>query len=244
MIHNFSGGDTIFRSSRNIFTEFLPDDITFNLISDAFNFLDLDNIFNTLFSFYSHKPNKNKPYDPTSLLRLFLLLHSVFSEDKFTLHRDISKVIPPHYLKLCGFKDSVPSYTTYYYFKKRIGLSLLHFYFNSFKLALAKAYISRFSHVIKKVGFIVLSVDSQPLLVDGNIPKGIIHSHNKFFNGKLGLRLHHAYIVYPFYFNLFSVFRPANLHDNSVFNELIFDNIKSFISFCRSKGIYVFFYFR
>ncbi|KLO21525.1 hypothetical protein [Marinitoga sp. 1155] len=231
----------MFRSSRNVFVLDNLNDKLFSITSDAFNSLNMDKLFNFLISFYSHKPNKNSPYDPTSLLRLFFLLNSVFSEDGFTSSRDILSVVPPEYLQLCGFRDSVPCYTTYFYFKRRIGLSNLLSLLNSFKLALVKAYFNRFSFVFKKLGFIVLSVDSQPILVEGNVPKGIIHSHNKFYNNKFGIRFHHVDIVFPFYFNLFSVFRPANYHDISVFQDLIFDNIKSFIRFCSSKGIYVFF---
>ena len=192
---------------------------------------------------YKPTKSKNTPYDPTSLLRLFFIFKLYFKDKRFFKDDDINS-IPKDYLLLCGFfvDENLPSHSTFYYFLKRIGYNRQMYYLNMFKVQLLKWQFRFFScKFTKKYGnFIVLAVDSKPVEIDGNVPKGTIHSYNNRLNGKLGFKIHSISIVYPFYFPILFKFTPAHYADSPVFRNL-FPLLKPLIDELKFLGILSFF---
>ena len=106
------------RSSSDVFLfNFPSSDVVFNLVFFTFQQLDFDSISSELLKSYSPIQNKNRPYDPSSLLRLFFILNLFNSEYDFYKSKRIDSVLSSDYLSLCGFSDQLPCYTTYFYTK-------------------------------------------------------------------------------------------------------------------------------
>ncbi|BBJ27495.1 hypothetical protein ATHSA_0364 [Athalassotoga saccharophila] len=71
------------RSSSDVFLFNFPfSDIVLNLVFFSLQQIDFDSIFSKLLESYSPN-NKNRPYDPSSLLRLFFTLN-LFDSMTFT----------------------------------------------------------------------------------------------------------------------------------------------------------------
>lgn len=102
---------------RNSFDIFKPKSHSF--IYDFLNNLLIKKISKNLFyNFYSHKKSKNIPYDPSSILKLFLILN-LFSKS-YTYSSYNSKLdLSYDLIELCGFfSHQTPTYSTYFCFKK------------------------------------------------------------------------------------------------------------------------------
>jgi len=161
--------------------------------------------------------NKNRPYDPSSLLRLFFILNLFNSEYDFYKSKRIDSVLPRDYLSLCGFSDQLPCYTTYFYFKQRFDFNFLLQYLNLFLVLFLNSIILFFKDELNDSNGLVISADSKPLAAYGNIPLGIIHSYNKTLNGKYGFKVFWLAVVYPFYFPFYFSFDKASAHDNPIY---------------------------
>ena len=206
-----------FRSSSNVFK---PKShlFIFNFFKQSFDF---QRISKNLYSdFYSKAKSKNTPYDPSSMIRLFLILN-IFSEthtysshnSKLVLHKDL--------IGLCGFyPNQTPTYSTYFYFLKRMKVSdnIFTFILNKARTLLAN-YI--FKNFYSNSKYLIFAIDSKPISTSGNHPKGTIHSHNKYLNDKLGIKIHTLSIVYPFKFPIAFAFTPAHHNDSPLLRELI-----------------------
>lgn len=205
--------------------------------------MDLKRLSERLYSeVYAYNvKSKNKPYDPTSLLRLMFIYYFYFSNNRFFTNADIHK-IPDSYLRLCGFDLNIlPSHSTYYYFLNRIGINRKLFFLNQFKVLLLKFQFRLFTcRFTKKNGrFIVFAADSKPVEADGKIPKGTIYSNNQRLNGKLGFKIHSISIVYPFFFPVVFKFTPGHHSDSTVFKEL-FPLLKPLLDELSLQGILTF----
>jgi len=229
-----------FKSSCSVFkskdSDFL---LTYTLQSIDFKSISR-NIYST---YYKNTNSKNTPYEPTSLLRLFVVYKLFFKEQRFFRDEDIHK-IPISYLLLCGFfvNENLPSHSTFYYFLKRIGPNTQLYYLNLINTMLIKFQFRFFTcKFTKKFGnFVVFAVDSKPVEADGPIPKGTIHSYNKRLNGKLGFKIHSISIVYPFYFPVVFKFTPGHYADSPVLKEL-FPIISPLLQELNLQGILSFF---
>jgi pterin-4a-carbinolamine dehydratase len=82
-------------------------------------------------------------------------------------------------------------------------------------------------------------MDSKPVEIDGKVPKGTIHSHNKRLNGKLGMKIHSISVVYPFYFPIVFKFTPGHYNDSPVFRKL-FRELKPFLEELKLQNILTF----
>ena len=209
-----------FKSSHSVFKDKHSD----FLLSFTLQSIDFKRISSNIYdSCYKLTKSKNTPYDPSSLLRLFLIFKLYFKDKRFFKDEDIRN-IPDSFLCLCGFyiDENLPSHSTYYYFLNRIGYKRQLYYLNLLNVKILKFqfrfFVCKFT---KKFGkFIVLAIDSKPVEADGKIPKGTIHSNNKRLNGKLGFKIHSISIVYPFYFPLVFKFTPGHYSDTPIFKEL------------------------
>lgn len=213
------------------------------LLNFTFQNIDFKRISLSLYSqCYSQAKSKNTPYDPSSLLRLFIIYNLYFTDLRFFKDSDIYN-IPIDYLKLCGFdvNENLPSHSTYYYFLKRIGYARRLYYLNMIQVQILKWKFRLFTcKYTKKDGkFIILAMDSKPIEIDGNVPKGTIHSHNKRLNEKLGMKVHSISIVYPFYFPIVFKFTPGHYHDSPVFREL-FTQLEPLLKELNLQGILTF----
>jgi hypothetical protein len=229
------------RSSSDVFLfNFPSSDVVFNLVFFTFQQLDFDSISSELLKSYSPIQNKNRPYDPSSLLRLFFILNLFNSEYDFYKSKRIDSVLPRDYLSLCGFSDQLPCYTTYFYFKQRFGFDLLLQYLNLFLVLFLNSIILFFKDELNDSNGLVISADSKPIAAYGNIPLGIIHSYNKTLNGKYGFKVFWLAVVYPFYFPFYFSFDKASAHDNPMllnsFQYLKLLHSKTNIFFAADKG--------
>lgn len=176
-------------------------------------------------SYYSFKKSKNTPYNPTSMLRLFFVLN-LFAKDCKYSSRNKQLNLDSDLIKLCGFNENeLPTYTTYYYFLKRVKLDNMDIHLSTLNRAnvlfakfLMKNYLTNSKH---KPKYIVLAIDSKPIATDGRHPRGAIHSHNLYLNGKLGIKLHTLSIVYPFLFPIAFTFTTANRNDSPWLRKII-----------------------
>lgn len=147
-----------FRSSFNIFK---PKSYSFiyNFFKQSSDFKKISK--NLFYSFYYQNKFKNNSYNPSSMLRLF---------------NDL--------IGLCGFFSyQTPTYSIYFYFLKRIKTStfMIMQILNKAKVLLAKFFFKNFYSNSK---YIILAIDAKLITTDGLHPKRIIHSHNKYLNGK------------------------------------------------------------
>ncbi len=225
-----------FKSSHFVFSSKKSD----VLLSFTFQNMDLKRISNSIYDeCYNPTKSKNTPYDPTSLLRLFIVYKLYFKDKRFFKDSDILD-IPKEYLLLCGFNvdEFLPAHSTFYYFLKRIGYKRQLYYLNLFRVQLMKYQFNFFTcRFTKKYGkFIVFAVDSKPIEIDGHVPKGTIHSNNKRLNGKLGIKIHSIAIVYPFYFPILFAFTPGHYSDSTVFKKL-FPMLEPLLKELYSLGI-------
>jgi hypothetical protein len=164
------------RSSSDVFLfNFPSSDVVFNLVFFTFQQLDFDSISSELLKSYSPIQNKNRPYDPSSLLRLFFILNLFNSEYDFYKSKRIDSVLPRDYLSLCGFSDQLPCYTTYFYFKQRFGFDLLLQYLNLFLVLFLNSIILFFKDELNDSNGLVISADSKPIAAYGKIPPRIIY---------------------------------------------------------------------
>ena len=230
------------RSSSDVFLfNFPSSDIVFNLVFFAFQRMDFDSISSELLRSYSPIQNKNRPYDPSSLLRLFFILNLFNLEYDFYKSKRIDSVLSRDYLDLCGFSDQFPCYTTYFYFKQRFDFPLLFQYLNLFLVLFLNSVISSFKDEINDSGGLVIAADSKPIAAYGNAPLGPIHSYNTSLNGKLGFKVFWLAVIYPFYFPFYFSFDKASAHDNPMllnsFKYLKLLDVKtSNIFFTADKG--------
>lgn len=210
-----------FKSSHNVFKTRKSD----FLLSFTLQSLDLKRISNSIYSeCYKETKSKNTPYDPSSLLRLFWIFNLYFKDNRFFRDADIRN-IPDPFLLLCGFNldsENIPSHSTYYYFLKRIGYNRQSYYLNFLKVMIMKFQFRLFTCRFTKTHgrFLVFAVDSKPVEIEGNVPKGTIRSNNKRLDGKLGFKIHSISIVYPFFFPIVFKFTPGHYSDSTVFKEL------------------------
>jgi len=228
---NFRSSHQVFKTNKKYFW-----------IYSIFKNIDFSQISKFLYNnFYSKNKYKNKSYDPSSLLRLYFILESVIDKNNFNSRVDISN-IDSDILNLCGFSEDLPSYSTFFYFKKRIPLTTLFMYLNKIRIAFIKVLFKKFaSNKSKKNETIVFSVDSKPVAIYGkNLPLGTIHSYNECLNGKLGIKVHHISIIYPFYFPLVFYFTPGHYHDSPIFRKM-FSLIEELISSLNKLGYISFF---
>jgi hypothetical protein len=229
------------RSSSDVFLfNFPSSDVVFNLVFFTFQQLDFDSISSELLKSYSPIQNKNRPYDPSSLLRLFFILNLFNSEYEFYKSKRIDSVLSRDYLSLCGFSDQLPCYSTYFYFKQRFGFNFLLQYLNLFLVLFLNSIILFFKDELNDSNGLVISADSKPIAAYGNIPLGIIHSYNKTLNGKYGFKVFWLAVVYPFYFPFYFSFDKASAHDNPMllnsFQYLKLLHSKTNIFFAADKG--------
>lgn len=128
------------------------------------------------------------------MLRLFLILNLFSKSHSYSSHSpklDLSKDL----IGLCGFfPHQTPTYTTYFYFLKRIkaSISVIFQILNKARALLVKFFFKNF---YLKAKYIILAIDSKPIATDGLHPKGTIYSYNKYLNGKLGIKIHTLSIV-------------------------------------------------
>lgn len=222
----------VFRSSSNIFKPKKKKyDFLFKFLSQS---LDCSRISTDMYhNYYSDsKVSKNRPYNPSSLLRLLFVLEVCSVEHKYSSHH--SKLdIDQDLLGLCGFSSSeTPVYTTFFYFKKRVNSSFFITILNRLRALLVKFFLkSSFPYANK----IILAIDSKPIATDGSHPKGTIHSYNKFLNGKLGIKIHTLNIVYPFFFPIAFKFTPAHHHDSPILREL-FPTLSPILEYANVKN--------
>lgn len=206
-----------FRSSFNIFKP-KSHSFIYHFFKQSFDFQRISK--QLYLEFYSSKKSKNSSYDPSSMLRLFLILNLFSKSHSYSSHSpklDLSKDL----IGLCGFFPyQTPTYTTYFYFLKRIkaSTSVTFQILNKARALLVKFFFKNF---YSKAKYIILAIDSKPIATDGLHPKGTIHSYNKYLNGKLGIKIHTLSIVYPFIFPISFDFTPANHHDTPILRKLI-----------------------
>jgi hypothetical protein len=189
--------------------------------------MDFDSISSELLRSYSPIQNKNRPYDPSSLLRLFFILNLFNLEYDFYTSKRIDSVLSRDYLDLCGFSDQFPCYTTYFYFKQRFDFHVLFQY--SFK-----------DEINASAGLVIVA-DSKPIAAYGNVLLRPIHSYNKTLNDKYGFKVFWLAVIYPFYFPFYFSFDKASAHDNPMllnsFKYLnLLDTKTSNIFFTADKG--------
>lgn len=182
--------------------------------------------------YHSYKHSKNRPYDPSSLVRLIFMLEHFSDTHKFSSHN--SKLdIDEDLIALCGFSSGeTPSYSTFFYFKKRMSNSFITLLLNKLRSLLVKFFLKT---CYSKTNKIILAIDSKPIATDGQHPRGTIHSHNKFLNGKLGIKIHTLNIIYPFFFPIAFKFTPAHHHDSPVLREL-FPTLSPIIEYAKIKN--------
>ena len=230
------------RSSSDVFLfKFPSSDVVFNLVFFAFQQMNFDSISSELLRSYSPIQNKNRPYDPSSLLRLFFILNLFNLEYDFYKSKRIDSVLSRDYLNLCGFSDQFPCYTTYFYFKQRFDFPLLFQYLNLFLVLFLNSIIFFFKDEINDSNGLVIAADSKPIAAYGNVPLGPIHSYNRSLNGKFGFKVFWLAVVYPFYFPFYFSFDKASAHDNPMllnsFKYLKLLDVKtSNIFFTADKG--------
>jgi len=228
-------------SSSVFFPHFPSSDSVFNLVFFAFQQFDFDSISSELLKSYSPIQNKNRPYDPSSLIRLFFILNLLNLEYDFYKSKRLEPVLPKNYLDLCGFTDQLPCYTTYFYFKQRFDFPLLLTYLNRFLVSFLNAVILLFKDEIIHSKGIVIASDSKPVAAYGNLPLGPIHSYNKALNSKRGFKIFWMAVVYPFYFPFFFSFHKASANDNPLLSNAFkyikcLDTKTSHIFFAADKG--------
>lgn len=193
-----------FRSSFNIFKP-KSHSFIYNFFKQSFDF---------------KKISKNLSYDPSSILRLFLILNFFSKSHTYSSHNpklDLSDDL----IGLCGFFPcQTLTYSTYFYFFKRIKAStfIINQILNKARVLLTKFFFKNFYSNTKHI---ILAIDSKPIATDGFHPKGIIHSYNKYLNGKLGIKIHTLSIVYPFIIPIAFDFTPANHNDSPILRKLI-----------------------
>ncbi len=226
------------RSSSSVFffLHFPSQDTVFNLIFLAFQQLDFDSISSELLKSYSSIHNKNRPYDPSSLLRLFFILNLLNLEYDFYKSKRLESVLPQNYLDLCGLTDQLPCYTTYFYFKQRFDFPLLLTYLNRFLVLFLNAVLFFFKDKIIHSNGIVIASDSKPVAAYGNLPLGAIHSYNKALNSKLGFKIFWMAVVYPFYFPFYFSFHKASANDNPLLS-----NAFKYLKCLDAKTYHIFF---
>ncbi len=200
---------------------------------------DFSSLSKSLYSeFYSQKKSKNHSYDPSSMLRLLFFIREYLPKHTFdSRHNKLDEF--HDFLLLCGFSDNIPSYSTFHYFTHRLKQDKILFLLNKirviFSKSLFKSFIDRFHSK-----FVVFAIDSKPVGIYGNnLPIGTIHSHNKSLNGKLGIKIHHISIVYPFYMPLVFAFSPGHHNDSPFFRSLL-PQISDIIHLFNSHGINTF----
>ena len=206
-----------FRSSFNIFKP-KSHYFIYNFFKQSFDFKKISK--NLFYSFYSQKKSKNNSYDPSSMFRLFLILNLFSKSHTYSPHNpklDLSSDL----IGLCGFFPyQTPTYSTYFYFLKRIKASvttIIHI-LNKARVLLAKFFFKNFYSNTKHI---ILAIDSKPIATDGFHLKGTIHSHNKYLNDKQGIKIHTLSIIYPFILPIVFEFTPANNHDSPILRKLI-----------------------
>lgn len=230
------------RSSSSVFLfNFPSSDVVFNLVSLAFQQMDFNFISSELLKSYSSIQNKNRPYDPSSLLRLFFILNILNLEYDFYKSKRLEPILSKNYLDLCGFSDQLPCYTTYFYFKQRFDFPKLLNYLNLFLVFFLNSITLFFKDAINDSNGLVIAADSKPIAAYGNVPLGVIHSYNKTLNGKFGFKVFWLAVVYPFYFPFYFSFDKASANDNPIllksFKYLKLLNTKtSNIFFTADKG--------
>ena len=206
-----------FRSSFNIFKP-KSHFFIYNFFKQSFDFKKISK--NLFYGFYSQKPSKNNPYDPSSMFRLFLILNLFSKSHTYSPHNpklDLSNDL----IGLCGFFPyQTPTYSTYFYFLKRIKIStfMIIQILNKARVLLTKFFFKNFYSNAKHI---ILAIDSKPIATDGLHSKGIIHSHNKYLNDKFGIKIHTLSIVYPFIMPIIFDFTPANYNDSPILRKLI-----------------------
>lgn len=225
----------MFKSSSNVFKPSNKSSQLFFILRS----IDFNSISKSLYlSFYSHKKSKNRSYDPSSMLRLVFFLREYLPAHSFdSRHNNLSDF--KDILLLCGFDEDVPSYSTLHYFIHRLNNSNLIIFLNKIRVAFSKAlfksFFDRFRHK-----FVVFAIDSKPIGIYGNkLPIGTIHSNNKSLDGKLGIKIHHISIVYPFYMPLVFAFSPGHHNDSPFFRSLL-PQISDIIDLFNSHGINTF----
>lgn len=208
-----------FRSS---FCVFKPHSKSHNFIYLFFKqYFDFKRISKDLHAdYYSSKKSKNTPYDPSSILRLLFILNNFSKDFKYSSHHPTLN-LNDDLIRLCGFSlDQTPTYSTFFYFLKRLKLSsknLLN-HLNKFRALFVKFLFKSYYFKTKKL---IFGIDSKPIATDGAHPRGTIYSHNKFLNGKLGIKIHTLSIVYPLIFPIAFTFSPAHHNDSPFLRDLI-----------------------
>ncbi len=189
------------RSSSDVsFFNFPSSDTVFNLVFLTFLQMDFNYISSELLKSYSTMQNKNRHYDPSSMLRLFFILNLLGLEYDFYKSKRLETILSRDYLDLCGFSDQLPCYKTYFYFKQRFDFPKLLDYLNLFLVSFLNSIILFFKDKINDSNGLLIATDSKPIAAYGNVPLGPIHSYNKTLNGKLGFTVFWLAVVYPFYF--------------------------------------------
>ncbi|WP_462425244.1 transposase [Fusobacterium sp. THCT13E1] len=154
------------------------------------------------------------------MFRLFLIL-SLFSKSHTYSPHNSKLDLSSNLIRLCGFfPDQTPIYSTYFYFLKRIKVStfMIIQILNKARVLLTKFF---FKNYYSNAKHIILAIDSKPIATDGSHPSGIIHSHNKYLDGKLGIKIHTLSIVYPFIMPIAFDFTLANYNDSPILRKLI-----------------------
>ncbi|MGL6098197.1 MAG: transposase [Fusobacteriaceae bacterium] len=199
-------------------------------------YFDFKRISKDLYSdYYSDKKSKNTPYDPSSILRLLFILNNFSKDSKYSSHHP-KLDLDDDLIRLCGFDlDKTPTYSTFFYFFKRLNLfsknQLIHL--NKFRALFVKFLFKNYYFKTKKI---IFGIDSKPIATDGNHPRGTIHSHNKFLNGKLGIKIHTLSIVYPLIFPIAFSFSPAHHNDSPFLRDLI-STITPIVDEARKRNI-------